>query len=316
MNRSSKLKKIELAYSLWELLFLKLDIDKLKIHDPNINIKEVDGKKNIDAILAFREEHFPTSEIKEPPMEQKEFSLNDIPISPSLVFLPLRIEIDNIGIENISFDYKKIENGKKVINLSQENLSLEISFSWFLDNSKLFIRLGNLDNQKFNFNIQNKTNEINLSANADIYLSSDNFKDIKYKATIKKLDISSDFAELNDLEINNEFSISLYDDLKGMNLNYLKFNDGNIFKLNIDGSVELPDGDFEKIRLDVSKQFQINLDELVKVGRLFIPNLDGGGKVDLEKFKIDGLVDLSKFDSIENIIPPFIALNLFPDHQN
>ena len=75
-----------------------------------------DGVWNFDSILAYRAEHFPPeapAEAEKPAeAEESEPGQALLPFSPALIYMPIELLTQNVGIKNLRLDLIKQEKGR------------------------------------------------------------------------------------------------------------------------------------------------------------------------------------------------------------
>ncbi len=304
-----QLKEFRFNYSTKQLTAGYFHLSALQLVDPDIKLVKSGGHFNFESILAFRAANLAASAKPQPPPEEPAKKSGDlIPIDPRRISLPIRLLLNNIGVENLhlelDMDEDKDANQPKQ-HISLTGLTFDLGAHWFRRDSDFWFALLSPAERPLKILIDKADGlgkrprralvlEQPLMLRVDILELSRLNIDLVTKAT----KFSTPALNYNDLASDVRVRLGLTEDLKGIKIEGINVDLANALSYELGGLVGVSDGSLSRFDLHLNQDLQVDLAEIGKFSRPFVPGLEAEGEIALEDFTIEGSLEPSKLAAV------------------
>lgn len=306
--------ELNIRYDLPSVLLAKLSLSELAVIRPTIRLVKSQSGTNLDGITRHLEKFKDSAKVTqpvEPASDQKADTL--LPVHPKHIYLPLGIVLQNIGIKDLAFEIEELsesrEDVKKRIQLRGLSFFSELTFKG--NQSSLNWTLRSEADQGIQLNIEDQTDrQKSLSVVSDFLFTGhlENLMNLTLDLDHKLKSMTG--PSLNLPAIHSTFSMkgSVTDDLRGLQLQDLSLHLGDLFHYKLSGAMTLMNAGFEKFHLNLESHFLSSLRDLSLIAKHIlepthpelVKDLSADGYLELEKLRINGVIDLKKLKSIDS----------------
>jgi hypothetical protein len=314
---------LDIRYSIPRAMFGRLHLNALQLVEPQIHLKQTDGVWNFDPILAYRAAHFPPAPEEEKPKEEEKPSDPGaalLPFSPALIYMPIEIMAQNIGIKDLRLDMITEEKGKIASIILTSGLSFEVGTYWFGRESSMWLSLLSTFEKPLEIDIKEVPRDANgaiagdlqqvLSARTALNLRSElaDLKRINVDFATRVLSLETAFAGYQDIGTFVKLRLVAADDYKGINFDTFDVNLAEALIYELRGNVNLPSGGLDAINLKLKQKVAIDLKQAAQLAKPFVPDLVAGGMINVEELKIEGTIEPEKLNAADGAIPlPYVS---------
>jgi len=304
-----QLKEFRFTYSTRQLLAGYVHLSALQLIEPVIKLKKAGGHFNFDSILAYRAAHFPAEPKPKPLAEEPTAKTGDlIPIDPRRLSLPVRLLIQNIGIANLSLDIKTDEdknNSTVAQHITLEGLSLDLGVRGYRRDSDIWISsLSPIDRplkirvQKAAALGQKLQRALLVEEPFALRLDVLELSRLQIDLIANTAKLATPVLQYSDLATDLRVRLGLTEDLKGVKIEGINVAVADALAYEFVGLIGVNDASLSRFDLHLSQDLQIDLAEVAKLGRPFVPGLTAEGEIALEDFTIEGSVEPAKLTKV------------------
>ena len=296
--------RILLDYRALALLIGSLDVRALKVVAPQIYLQKSDGVLSLQGILNYRARHLPPApspqkhetspSVDEPDHKDKVTGL--LPVDPNVLFLPLRLSVNDVGIERLSIHYVEEVGGQKQKSMSISPIDLGASMRWAGTSSAVhaWVKSSADTNIEIHHEAMHRP-PISIEAPLRIQLSIVDLRELLFEVDTKIHTLTMESAlPLSGKQLSSRLHLTLEDDRQSINLKDLHISVANWLNYDMAGriSVLLPRTDL--LHLDLEQQLEIDLEGLTHLSTLLAQHIDASGLISIDSLRVKGDLDLSQ----------------------
>ena len=303
--------QINLHYDILRIFLAEVNLKSFQIIHPTIYLKQIDDTWNYQPILDFLEKNKSEPEKEEQPLEEEEDQevlISDLlPIHPaSILIMPVKLNIEAIGFENLALQLTQIERNpkdEKVITKTEfKGLSTKAALNWFGTNSTMEFFLGQTEDEPMTLT-QTKTSQgessesLHLSFNMEQKIELEDLSIIKIETKGLLKNYEKDQVSLADVPVNIDIEVELLDSLDGIRVKEGKIGFFDVLEMELAGTIQSIEKHLDKFNIGISQSFSINLDKAeALISQLGLP-YQVGGQILLEPLEIKGPLHTSEISS-------------------
>lgn len=263
---------IDLKYSIPHLLIGQIKIAAARTTNLQVQLIEEDGVFRFEKHLNDLNKT-PAVEVENRESSNKTDILDIIGSYSSFFFLPLKINIQNVGVENLKIRYEKWLKGKQSKKIALTGLTSSFAFRWFATQSHLEARIKSHQKEGLSLSWgENKGVNIPL----DLLL---------------KIDIPTS--------------------LRKINIEKFQIEAGSFFHTAADGYIESPEGSFKDFDVKWNQVLTLDISDLYEnfkeMAHDFVPKIYGSGLIEVSRFNISGTTNPKSL--IEEGVLPLISIS-------
>lgn len=319
-----RMEEVRIHYNLPAILLGRLELNALELINPQIDLLQVDGVFNFAGILAFRKKHFPPlppEPVKEElPEEESKSEGLFLPLHPKLIYLPLHLNIERIGISNALLNLKQIKDQKILMDLRSQGLNFSTSLLFKGNQSDFNIALTSPQDGTLDLVIYKSMNAdeaisyskpfLKLASKLNTSLQIKDLTQLHIKLEQKVSELEGAFAHLQGLSSQMSLKTRVTDDLKGLLFEEFKVDLGEVLHYQLEGAIHLLGTDFKSFHLDIASSFLFSLSHALQLAKPFVPAVDAYGYVEMASLKSKGELNLEKLSQLEQAELPITSLKL------
>lgn len=312
---------LNIGYSIPKMFAGRLHLRAMQLVAPEFHLRQTDGIWNFDSILAYRAVKFPPDPEDEKKTEDTSSPRDSLlPFSPALLYMPIEILTQNVGIKGLRLDLIKEEEGKIAQILVTNGLTFDMGLHWFHRDSTMWFGMMNPFENPLELDIKDGVRDaagkltgamaqtVLLRTALSMRLSFDNLKKIAIDVATRVIEVKTAVAGYKDLATYAKVRITINDDYKGLKIETLETEIADALSYELKGTVTLPNGNFEAIGLNLLQKFNLDLKNAAALAKPFVPDLTAGGTISFDGFKIEGVVEPAKFANMEKGVPlPYVS---------
>lgn len=312
------IKKIRFQYQFFHVFLGRIDLNAAQAISPKLNLIKQDGVFNFEGISRYRQLRFEASQLvsdsQTTEVKSSQLGKSAVPvIARSYLFMPFALKLSNIGFDNLALYYhEEIDQLSFQNKLVLKGLSLRTDLSWFGFSSLLNLSLNshNRSDLYFSFqkNLKARPIEAQMNLSNIVRLKDLQTLSLSLANQVSYLSLKQNVT-LRGLTSSLESELFLDDSLQHIQLRKMAVSLLDAITYRLSGSLQLGELDQDKLRLNASQTFDIDLFGLGQVVKQIYPTTELFGAIKLERFVVDGMLDLNKLSS-DNLELPFIQSNL------
>jgi hypothetical protein len=295
--------RISAAWSFWQIFLGRIRLAHARVENPMVRIdSDLSGKTSLTEMLKWREQKFPkTEEIDEPKSEEKLNLRKLMPVSPAMIFMPLGISAQNVGVGNAVLVMRTLDPEKKVVVSSQEarGLGFDVGLNWWGRSSELALHVktekGLSISQSTRDNASVDMNErLRVDANVDVLFELKNLLRLKSTQNVEFSRIATPSTTKEGVRFNAEIDVQVDPSLAALEIERFSINASDAVVWDLKGSVGLPLGDLSLIRVSLEQKLGLRLGKAADLLGAFAEGLEAQGEVNLESLRIVGDIEPDK----------------------
>lgn len=297
---------LDVRYSIRKMLAGRLHINALQLIKPQMHLRQVDGVFNFDSILAYRAKKFPPTPVAEKVEEKKSADGGGmiIPLDPDLLYVPIEIMAQNVGLKDLRLDLIKEEKGKISQIIMTNGLSLDLGVHWFGNKSSLWLSLISPFERPLEVDIQDNVDgdlkpSLHLRTAMSIRLEISDLRRLAFDLALRMEEVKTPAAGFQDLGVFAKMRLALDKDLKGINIETISLSAADALDYDLSGKVSVSDFDFKAITLKLKQKLAVDLSSAATLAKPFAPDLKASGGLTLEDFKIEGVIEPDKLSQAD-----------------
>jgi len=282
--------EVKFRYSLLRVFLGQIDLSAAQIVDPKIALREVDGVWNFAGILDWRAKKFPPSAPVEEPAKEKEAGprkpLRDLlPISPALLYMPLRLSIRNVGLSNVEVSVRKIQAEQSIFEAELTGITADLGLTWRGTRSNAWFTLRSADGTKLRARLasQSKGSNAGLKTVLDTTMTSslavqfDDLRKLSIDGGMNIDAVESNGRSLNDIDAVLRMRASRNDGLDGIVVDEIHANLAEAIVFDTKGSIDLPRGDLSLFRVAIDHRLSTRLTRIGEIAGVFLSGIEANG---------------------------------------
>jgi len=302
----ASLEALDLRYSVPKLLAGRAHIRAMQLLAPQFHLEQRDGIFNFASILAYRERHFPAAAAS-PPVKvetgaKPEAGAGLLPFSPALIYLPIEVLAQNIGIKDLQLELETEEHGHVTQSIKTKGLTFDVGVHWFGRESSIWFNLISPFERPFELSIRatdpQKPTELKQSllvkSALNLRLELENLQKINVDFAMRLLNLTTPVAGYRDVGAFAKMRLAITDDYKGLNFDTFQVDLADALTYELGGLVSVEDARLEAINLKLKQKFNLDLKNAATLAQPFLPGLRADGDISLDDFKVDGQVAPAK----------------------
>lgn len=308
---------LNIEYSVQKFLAGKVIINAVQLVEPQIHLKQVDGVWNYQGILDYRARKYPAeAEVEaETPEEQKaeasSGSVNMFLLSPAMIYMPVQIMVQNIGIKNLRLDLIEETKGKFSKILVTNGLSFDVGAFWHKRSSNFWFNVISLFDSPFELDIREAKKdaegnvvgdlEQSLLVNTAIIVRAElaDFSRINVDFANRITNLVTPIAGYKDIGNFVKLRLKIAESLKGIEFETLDVDLADALAYSLSGKIDVDSFDFKAITLKLVQKFNLDIENAVNLATPFIKGIKGDGSISFDKFKIDGVIEPEKMSNFD-----------------
>jgi hypothetical protein len=251
------IKRIQLHVSMLSLCYGTLRIKAAVIDGLDIHASRTDG----DLWISGMQKYLATKSPATPPPPEPE--KNGEPVNPELIkkilqaiVIPLRINIQNIGLTNASFDWTDKEKGRIKTYAKFANLSVLFDMHAWMRTSTISLNLtGESTTQKSQFKLRTQAGKKII--NMDKHFTWGLKTTVTDYHQLQVTGFTAGLPEDTKLALMSDYNINRSSVAESLHLNI-----GSLVKFDSEGNIQFPENDFSSPSLDIRSQFHSDLSGL------------------------------------------------------
>ncbi len=314
---------LDVRYSIPKLFAAKIHLRALQLIGPEFHLKQTDGVFNFDSILAYRAIKFPPEpEVpEEKTAEQPEEPGNALlPFSPALIYMPVELLTQNIGVKNLRMDMIKEEKGKIAQILMTNGLSFDCGVHWFGRTSNIWFDMTSPFEHPLELTVQDATRDeqgelmgelkqsILVKTALVLHFAFENLQRINMDFATRLLDVQTPVAGYQDIGTLVKMRLAIADDYKSINFDTFDATLADAIAYELRGSVAIPSGNIDVINLKLRQKFSLDLKAAAQLAKPFVPGLTAQGEISFDDLKIEGSLEPAKFANIDKgVALPYVS---------
>ena len=319
-----RIEELRLHYDLPAILFGRLELNALELIKPQIEVTQVDDKFNFAGIIEFRKKHFPP--VEKPLEPEKEGVTEDdsegglfLPLHPKLIYLPFHLNIERIGMSDVLFRFVQIKKDQTLLDVRNQGLNFNTSLFFKGNESLLNIAISAPENGTIDLAVYKSIDDkkisynepfVKLKSSFDTELRIEDLTQVKLSVNQKIDELIGAFSHLQGL--NNRISLAtrLTDDLKGLLIEELTADFGEVLHYQLQGAIHHLGTDFKSFHVDIASSFLFSLGHALQLAKPFAPNIDAYGFIEMASLKSKGELNLEKLSQLEQAELPVTSLKV------
>lgn len=314
---------LDVQYSIPKLFAAKVHLKALQLIGPEFHLKQTDGVFNFDPILKYREVKFPPE--PEKPEEKKVEDAEEpgnalLPFSPALIYMPVELLTQNIGIKNLRLDMIKEEKGKITQIVMTNGLSFDCGVHWFGRKSNIWFDMTSPFERPLELSVQDAARNEQGEATGDLkqsvlvktalvlHFAFENLQKINMDFATRLLTVETPVAGYQDIGTLVKMRLAIADDYKSINFDTFDLSLGEAMAYELRGNVAIPSGNVDVINLKLKQKYSLDLKEAAKLAKPFVPGLTAQGEISFDDLKIEGSIEPAKLANIDKgIALPYVS---------
>lgn len=308
---------LNVEYSVQKFLAGKVVVNAVQLVEPQIHLKQVDGVWNFQGIVDYRTRKYPAEPetAAEVPEEQKDSSptrLNSMfLLSPALIYMPIQIMVQNIGIKNLRLDLIEETKGKFAKILVTNGLSFDVGAFWHKRSSNFWFNVLSLFDSPFELDIKEAKKdaegniigelEQSLLVSTAIIVRAElaDFSRINVDFANRITNLVTPIAGYKDIGNFVKLRLKIADSLKGVEFETLDVDLADALSYSLTGKIDVDSFDFKAITLKLVQKFNLDIENAVNLATPFVKGIKGDGSISFDKFKIDGVIEPEKMTNLD-----------------
>ena len=318
-------KRLRIEYSIPKLFAGRIELRALQLGHPNIYLKQTDGIFNFAGIMAYRDAHFPKpKELVGPPAPEPvkppgPVGKGLLPFDPALLYLPVHLLVQNVGMENLVLALIKEDQGRITQQINSSGLSLDLGLTWFGNVSSIWLNSMSSFERPFTLTLDAEpapgaklVRSLSLESALGLRFELSNLSRAKLDLATQLIHVATPAASYKDLRTLAKVAVNLGDDLKGIRIDTVEAELADAVSYNLGGSISVADSRMEQITLKLKQQLHLDLKQLAFLAKPFVPDLKASGDISLEDFKINGTIEPEKLKAAaKDLILPYVSGTLW-----
>jgi hypothetical protein len=301
---------LNIGYSVPKLLAAQVNINAMQLVEPQVHLKVVDGIWNFQGIMDYRKRKFPS---EEKVVEEAGSSSLDsyLLFSPTLIYMPIQILAQNIGIKNLRLDLIEESKGKISKIIVTNGLSFDIGAFWHKKTSNFWFNLVSLFDKPFELDVKEAKRdeegnvisdlEQTLLVNTALILHAElsDFANIKFDFANRITNLTTPIAGYQDIGNFIKMRAKVADTLKTVDIETLEVDFADALSYALNGKIEIDSFDLKAITLKLVQKFNLDLENAMVLATPFVKGIKGDGSISFDKFKIDGVIESEKLANFD-----------------
>jgi hypothetical protein len=308
------IKKVELAYSLLGLLAGQINIRALKITQPIVRFERNGERSNFDGLLL----HLETKKREREKINQKGFQDPDksesldggvhlSKISPSMLYMPVKVLARNIGIERLRLEIVEHEGTRSVKKTVLDGPTVDVWTSWHGTRSHFGVSVGSYLDQSIRFSIAKENidkdslgEKIIVSSEAKVIgqLVIDDLQRIKINVAIQTDKLSQGSIAGGDITLLADANLDFKFDKMQLDVKRISVEIPNSLKYILEGNLRVLDLAKKTIAIDIVNNASLDISDLMSKMRNLLPSVRGSGSIDIANLRINGVVTSDDFENM------------------
>ena len=302
---------LNISYSVPKMLAAKININAMQLVEPQVHLKMVDGVWNFQGIIDYRNRKFPPEAA---PIEEESTS-NALDkyylISPAVIYMPIQILAQNIGIKNLKLDLIEESKGKIAKIIVTNGLSFDIGAFWHKKTSNFWFSVLSLFDSPFELDMKEaKKDEAGnvvgdlqqtLLLNTALILRAElsDFANIKVDFANRLTNLTTPIAGYQDIGNFMKVRAKVSDTLKMVDIETLEVDFADALSYSLNGKIEIDSFELKAITLKLVQKFNLDIENAAVLATPFIKGIKGDGSISFDKFKIDGVIEPEKLTNFD-----------------
>ena len=318
-------KRLRIEYSIPKLFAGRVELRALQLEHPDIYLKQTDGIFNFAGIMAYRDAHFPKpKELVGPPAPEPVKAPGPVgkgllPFDPALLYLPVHLLVQNVGMENLVLALTKEDQGRITQQINTSGFSLDLGLTWFGNVSSIWLNSMSSFERPLTLTLDAEpapgaklVRSLSLESALGLRFELSNLTRAKVDLATQVINVATPAASYKDLRTLVKVAVNLSDDLKGIRIDTVEAELADAISYNLGGSISVADSRMEQITLKLKQQLHLDLKQLASLAKPFVPDLKASGEISLEDFKINGTVEPEKLKAAaKDLILPYVSGTLW-----
>lgn len=319
-----RIDEMRMHYNLPAIIFGRLELNALELIKPHFELTQIDGVFNFAGIIEYRKKQFPQTpelpEVVEDTPSKPEGGGLFLPLHPKLLYLPFNLKIERIGVTNASLRFLQKKAGNTLLDLRNLGLNFNTSLFFKGNSSEFNIDLNSPDDGTIDLVVYKGTKEgetisyskpfVKLKSSLKTKLQVKDLTKIHLSMDQKIKELGGAFAHLQGLGSKVLFSTRFTDDLKGLLIEDLMVDLGEVLHYQLKGAIHLLGTDFKRFHVDIASSFLFSLSNALQLAKPFAPSIDAYGYIEMASLKSKGELNLEKLSQLEQAELPITSLKL------
>ncbi len=289
----------------WRFVFLYLlqfKVDGAFVENVRVTMHQQKGVWDYQAILDFRDQNFPAPKIPLPvEIEEAEpFRLSRL--WPGMLFIPLRIDLKDIGIRNLSIEVFADQQPT----FSVAGLSLLAEFYAWGTSNRLGVKISGDPNTGLEWVAsEHLSGSFELNSAWELLQLSH----LKGSGSFRTSRVVPPTNPLS--QARGELQVEIKTHQQFQNIEIVRWDLSMLAasRHQLSGSISFPDDNFDTIRLDLSQSLVVVLDELSSMLQTFLPGAKLAGSMRMTNAQVRGDIRPRAFDPAhEDFILPDVQM--------
>ena len=319
-----RIDEVRLHYNLPAIFLGSLELNALELVKPQIEVTQVDEVFNFAGIIEYRKQHFPP--VAKSPETAHETSPKPegggifLPLHPKLLYLPFQLKIEKIGITDALLRFLQVKQGKTLLDLRNQGLNFNTSLFFKGNSSEFNIDLASPEDGTIDLAVYKASMDdeqisyskpfVKLKSSFDTNLQVKDLTQIKLTMDQEIKELEGVFSHLQGLSSKVLFATRFTDDLKGVLIEDLMVDLGEVLHYQLEGAIHLLGTDFKRFHVDIASNFLFSLSHALQLAKPFAPTIDAYGYIEMASLKSKGELNLEKLSQLEQADLPITSLKL------
>ena len=308
------IERVELGYSLLGLLAGQINIRALKIIRPIVWIERNGGKSNIDGFLLHIEtknqerKSIKLSDTHDDSSEESTAGVVDFSkISPSMLYMPVKIIARNIGIERLKVEMIENYGNREIKRTVLDGPTIDVWSSWYGTKSNLGISVGSYFDQAMHLSISVRNQDQNISQEKLIFAAEakvvgqlivDDLRKIKINIGVQTNNLHQGSIDRGNIALLADANLEVVFDKMQLEVRRIGVEIPDTFRYLLEGNLKIIDLNTRTIAIDILNNASLNIGELMDKISPFVPWFRGSGNVDIADLRIHGVVESDNLKSM------------------
>jgi hypothetical protein len=305
--------QLNIAYSVPKFLAGKFIVNAMQLIDPQVHLKQVDGVWNFQGIIDYRARKFPPEPeaVVEEKKDESSGSGDMYLLSPALIYMPIQIIAQNIGVKNLRLDLIEETKGRIGRILLTNGLTFDLGAFWHKRNSNFWFNMLSLFDSPFELDIKDAKKdaegnvvgdlEQTLLLSSAIILRAElaDFANIKFDFANRITNLQTPIAGFKDIGNFVKLRMKIADTLKGVEFETMDVDFADALSYSLTGKVDVDSFALKAITLKLVQKFNLDIENAVALATPFVKGIKGDGSISFDKFKIDGVIEPEKLTNFD-----------------
>lgn len=298
---------LDVRYSIPKILAGRVHIRALQLVKPQFHLRQVDGVFNFDSILAYRALKFPPvpEEAKKEEAKTAPVEGGILPFDPDLIYVPIQIMTQNVGVKDLRLDLIKEEKGQIAQIIMTSGLTLDLGVHLFGNKSEAWVSLMAPFEQPLEIDIQDRATgdlkpSLHVRTAMNVRLAVTDLRKVGLDLGFRMMEVKTPLAGYEDLGAFAKIRLSLEKDLKTIDLESLAVSVADALDYDVGGKIVVNDPEFRSFGVRLKQRLAVDLKNAATMAKPFVPNLTASGGLTLDDFKIEGTIDPEKLGKVES----------------